>query len=169
VTSEFDSHGLIQPTGGAFVFRDRGGGVLDQRAFGRFRQVALFVGVGDAMPHDLIPAGAEAFGDVGTFVIDRGVHLRFDRDAEFVHHVEQAPDADAVSVVAPGIDGMAQRLVRRRDGRTLAVAEAESLDIEGHIDGETLAAGPGIIRPLGDVGIVVTTVVAQHCQLPVIK
>jgi len=36
-------------------------------------------------------------------------------------------------------------LVRRCDGRALALAEAEGLDVEGDVDGEPASAGPGIV------------------------
>ena len=47
---------------------------------------------------------------------------------------------------------MAVRLVRRRDGRALALAEAESLDVDRDIDGETGPVRPVVDRAGGDVG-----------------
>src|SRR5271170_2728291 len=68
------------------------------------------------------------------------------------------PQADAVAVIAPGIVAMA---LRRRGTRRVAAepgAEGEMLDVVVEGNGEPLAPGPLIWRPLVDRDIVVAAV-----------
>ena len=64
---------------------------------------------------------------------------------KFVVQVEQAPDTNAIAVVAPAEDAVALRLVRRRDGRALADAVAERLDVERQVDGQPAPARPRVV------------------------
>ncbi|MFM9968610.1 MAG: hypothetical protein ACKVQK_09460 [Burkholderiales bacterium] len=118
------------------------------------------------MAKDLIAALAQFLRDVRRHVVDRGVHLRFDGDTQFIEHLEQAPHANTVAIVAPSENRVARCLVRRGNRRALARTKAESLDVERNVDGEPLAARPGIIRALGDIGVGITAVGAQHLNAP---
>ena len=89
----------------------------------------------------------------GAVLVDGDVHLRLHGQAQLVEELEHAPDAHAIAVVAPAIDAVALRLVRRGDGRALADAVAERLDVDGDVDGQTAAAGPGIVGPRDDARV----------------
>ena len=146
----------------ALVLLDGRGHALDQGALIGLVEMVLFVRVGLAMAKKLVAPRAQLLGDVGRHLVDRRVHLRLDRDVERVEHFEQAPHADPVAVVAPRKDRMALRLIGRRDRRALALAEGERLDVERDINRETLAIGPVVIGPRGNVGILVAAMCRQH-------
>ena len=69
------------------------------------------------------PRSPERLRNVGAVLVDGEVHLGFDRDIESIEQLKQAPDADPIAVVAPREDAVAVGLVRRGDGRALALAE----------------------------------------------
>src|SRR5271170_3890375 len=77
------------------------------------------------------------------------------RQGELVEQVEVIPQTDAVAVIAPRIVAVALR--RRRPGRITAEPgpEREMLDVVVKGDGEPLALGPVVLRPLGDRDVVV--------------
>src|SRR5262249_38074635 len=76
--------------------------------------------------------------------------------------LEEPPDADAVAVVAPAVDAVALRLVGRRDGGALADAEAERLDVDGHVDGEAPAPRPRVVGARPDARVAIAAVVGEH-------
>src|SRR5262249_53752900 len=94
-------------------------------------------------------------------VEDHRVPVVGERTGEFVEEVENAPDADAVAVVAPRV--IALRLRCRAAGRigAEAGAEGEVLDIVAEIDGEPLAAGPRVVLAAIDWHVVVAVVGRQ--------
>src|SRR5262245_65925268 len=114
------------------------------------------------MAEDLVAASPEARRDIGGRFIDLGVHLGLGGKAQLVEQLEEAPDAHTIAVVAPAVDAVALGLVGRGDGRPLAHAEAEGLDVEGQVDGEATPAGPGVVGPPGDVRVLVASVRGQH-------
>src|SRR5207245_1701613 len=109
---------------GSFVLLDRRRDVRDQIALGVLAQVALLLGIGDAVAENLVAPLAQPRRDVGAVLVDGYVHLRFQRKVELVGQLEESPDADAVAVVAPTEDAVALRLVGRSDRRALAHAPA---------------------------------------------
>ena len=141
------------------------GDLGDKRGLGCLVEVFLHIRVGDAVAQDLVAALPESLRNVGAVLVDAEIHLGFDRDVEGVEQLEQAPDADPIAVIAPREDAVAVRLVRRRDGRALALAEAELLYVDGDIDGKTSPVRPVVDRAGGDVGIGITTVCANHDNL----
>src|SRR5262249_10636502 len=150
----------------ALVALDGGGDAADQLALQLLAQVPLLLGVGDAVAEDLVAARAQPGRDVRALVVHRGVHLRLDGEAELVEQLEQPPHADAVAVVAPAVHAVARRLVGRRDGRALADAEAERLDVHRHVDGEAAAARPRVVGPRDDAGVAVAVVSGKHAGPP---
>src|SRR3954468_1172787 len=83
------------------------------------------------------------------------------RQLQFVHHIENAPDADAQTVVAPAkIANVGLRAGRRR-GMAKAFAKTEMLDIQRAIKSNALAARPREVLPLGDGRIGVAIVLLQ--------
>ena len=146
----------------ALVALDGGGDAGDQVALVALAEMPLLVGVGGAVAEDLVAARAQALGDVGRRLVDLGVHLRLGGQAELVEQVEDAPDADAIAVVAPAVDAVALGLVGRGDGRALADPEAEGLDVEGQVDGEPAPARPGVVGSPRDVRVLVASVRGQH-------
>src|SRR6266446_3386043 len=102
------------------------------------------------------------FRSVRRGLVDLEVHLRFHGQVQLVEEVEQAPDADAVAVVAPAVDARAHRLVGRRDGHALADPEAERLDVDGNVHGQPRAVRPRVVRALRDAGVVVASVGGQR-------
>ena len=141
------------------------GDLGDQRGLGCLVEVLLHVRVGDPVTQDLVAALPEGLRNVGAMLVDAEIHLGFDGHVEGVEQLEQAPDADPIAVIAPREDAVAVRLVRRRDGRALALAEAELLDVDRDVDGETGPVRPVVDRAGGDVGIGITTVGANHDDL----
>src|SRR5262245_7400902 len=146
----------------ALVLFDGRGDTRDQCALAVLGQVPLLLGVGDAVPEDLVTATPESRGDVGTLIVDGDVHLRLGREPERVEQIEHAPDADAVAVVPPAEDAVALRLVWWRDGRSLAHAEAEGLDVDGDIDSQPAAARPRVVGPRNDTGVAIAAMSRQH-------
>ena len=90
-----------------------------------------------------------------TAEFDSGIELRLGRQRVLVERVHQAPKADPIAVVAPGIDVVADGLVRRRDRRAFARAVAKHLDIVGNIDSEPCAVRPFVsgAQGQGRIGI----------------
>ena len=140
--------------------------MLDEVTLGGLVEVPLLLGIGDAVAQDLVAALAEPHGDVRAVLVDGDVHLRLHGQVQLVEELEHAPDAHAIAVVAPAIDAVALGLVRRGDGRALADAVAERLDIDGDVDGQAAAAGPGIVGTRHDARVTVAAVSWQHAGPP---
>ena len=100
--------------------------------------------------------------DVRIVVADAAVEQDGCRQLELVQDLEQAPVADPVTVVAPG--EIARRLLAAAD-RVHAEpgAEREMLDVERDVEGEPLASGPSVVRPLDDRRIGIAGM-ARKCQ-----
>jgi len=135
------------------VALDGRGHPRDQLALHLLAQVPLLLGIGDAVAQDLVAALAQPGRDVRASFVDGRVHLSLGGDVELVEQIEEAPDAHAVAVVAPAIDAVAESLVRRGDGRALADAIAERLDVHRDVDGEPSAAGPRVVGPRDDARV----------------
>src|SRR6266571_698214 len=125
-------------------------------SFRRLADKALLVGlphlaeilrVGAAVSDDLIASRADAREDLRRVVVEQAVRIVSERQLQLLGEVEQAPDADAVAVVAPGIVSL--RLGLARLGVVVPEPRAE---------GEALALRPGIVLALGDGNVVVARV-----------
>src|SRR5258707_4679711 len=79
------------------------------------------------MRYDLVAALADRRHDLRRVVVDQAVGVVRRRQAQLVEQLEQAPDADAAAVVAPGIVAVRLRLARVR--RVLAHAGGASATI----------------------------------------
>jgi hypothetical protein len=64
---------------------------------------------------------------------------------QLVEKVEQAPDADAVAVVAPGVVAVRLRLAGLRRVVAESGAKSEPLDVGREDESEPLAARPAVI------------------------
>src|SRR5215210_3563821 len=81
---------------------DRFGHFADQRALAGLVEVILVLGVGPAVPDDLIAARTECRDDFRAVVIDLAVEQKRYRHLKLIEEPDQPPDADAVAVFAPG-------------------------------------------------------------------
>ena len=144
--------------------RDDGGGFGDQGGFGLRVQHALAFGIGAAVAHHLVAAGAEGGHELRRVGIHGAVGEHADGQAQPLEHLEHAPGAHPVAVVAPGV---VEDVGRGAAGGKLGpqpLAEGEMLQVQPEIDGEPLAPGPGIIGPPGDGRIVVAAMAGQAAQ-----
>ncbi len=124
----------------------------DQPALVLLPQHILALGIGAAVADIFVAPPVQPLDDVGTGFEHRRVDVMGARQGELVEQVEVMPKTDAVAVIAPRIVAMA--LGRRRPGRITAEpgAEREMLDVVVEGDGEPLALGPVVLRPLGGSG-----------------
>ena len=137
------------------------GRVRDHCGLGRFIHVGLALGVRIAVADDFVATLANARGDLRHLFTDRRIEQMAHRQLQFVHHIENAPDADAQTVVAPAeIANIGLRAGRRRR-MAEAFAKAEMLDIKRAIEGDALAVRPREVLPLGDRRIGVAIVFLQ--------
>src|SRR5687767_6533038 len=84
------------------------------------------------------------------------------RKLELVEQLEQAPHADAVAVVAPGVVAMGLRLAGFRRVVSQAGAESEPFDVGGEEEGEALAARPAVVFAFREWNEVVAGVLRQQ-------
>src|SRR5258706_85905 len=134
----------------------------DQALLVRFPKAAQVLGVGAAVRHDLVAAGADSREDLRRVVVEQAVGVVRERQLQFVGKVEEAPDPHAVAVVAPGIVALRLRLAALRVVVSEACAEGEALDVGGEAEREALAARPGIVFPLRDRRVVVARMPRQE-------
>ena len=127
------------------------------------------LGVGAAVIADIVTALFDAGDDVRIILAYQAVEKDGGRQLQFLEQAEDAPDADAQSVIAPRIVALRLRTVGAQI-RIVAAArhEREVLDIERHVKGKPLALGPSVIAPLLDRRIVITIMYWQleHCPTP---
>ena len=170
--------GLLQQVGGDVALR--GGGahptlrrpalaaddllrhVVDQPPFVELPEIALALGVGAAVTDDLVAALADAVADLRVVLVEQRIDVVCRRQLELLEQVEQAPDADSVAVVAPGIIALLLRLALLGRIPAGALAIGVDLDIGGDAERQPLAAGPGIVLALADDRIVVAIVLGQR-------
>src|SRR5262245_6373093 len=120
------------------------------------------------MADDLVAARADAVADLWMVLVEQRVDVVGSGQLELLEQVEQAPDADAVAVVAPGVVALLLRLALLRGIPAGALAIGVDLDVGGHAERQALAAGPGIVLALADDRIVVAVVLGerQHQRSP---
>ena len=140
-------------------FRQRGGGLVDQRAFGRFSERALPLRIGAAVADDL------GLGEGAQRLRRLLYHCRIGderhRQAEFAGEIGEAEHADPVAIVAPGvIEHVGLRSARRKLGAE-AFAEGEPFEIEADIDGKPLALRPVVDRARGDRRVRIAAVAGE--------
>jgi len=143
------------------AFGERPGRVRDHGGLGRFVHVGLTFGIGIAVADDFVAAPADALCDLRHFLADRRVDEMAHRPPQFVHHVEDAPDADAQAVVAPAVVAHVGLGAERRRRMAETFAEAEVFDVQRTIEGQALAARPGEVPALDDRRIAVAVVFSQ--------
>ena len=99
------------------------------------------LGIGAAVADHVVAARFDLVDDLRIVVADRAVEQDGGRQLELVENLEQAPVADAVAVVAPGIVARGLLAAAHRVHAD-AGAEREMLDVERDVEGEPLAARP---------------------------
>jgi hypothetical protein len=82
------------------------------------------------------------FGYLGHHLAGGRIDQVGHRQAQRVHHVENAPDADPQAVVAPAVVPGVRRRSEGCRRMTETFAEAEVLDVEGDVKGKFLSARP---------------------------
>jgi hypothetical protein len=70
------------------VARDGLGHSTNVFGFRSFIEMALLFGIGDAVPEDFVATCAQFLRDIWTVFIDGRIHLRLDRNVEFVEQLE---------------------------------------------------------------------------------
>src|SRR5260221_12731853 len=144
---------------------------LARDGLGDFAQDALLIGlpqppqvlgVAAAMPHDLVAALADRRHDLRRVVVHQAVGVVRRRQAQLVEQLEQAPDADAVAIVAPGIVAVRLRLAGLGRVMAEAGAEGEPFHAAREDEGKALAIWPTLVGPLGKRYIVVAVVLRQQ-------
>src|SRR5262245_32201582 len=139
------------------------GRVLDQPSLVGFPQAALAFGVGAPVTDDVVTASPNALEDFRMMLVDQAVDDTRAGQFELVEQVEQAPDADAIAVVAPSEIALVRRLARHDRIRSHSCAEGEDLDIRSDPERQALAARPGIVRATIDWRIRIPVVLRDHC------
>ena len=155
-------HGAIQPPGGLPSWRR----IVSVTSWMSARSSSSHAGVGSlrvgaAVGDDLVAARAHRRHHLRAVIIDGGVDQMIAGELELVEQLEQPPHADAVAVIAPTVVAVVGRRGLRGDEMPEALPEGEMLDVQGDVNGEALALGPGIIRPLGDGRVIVASVRRQ--------
>ena len=77
--------------------------LADDAFFVGFPKAAQVFGIGAAVGDDLVAPRADSREDLRRVIIEQAVGVVRERQLQLFGEVEQAPDADAVSVVAPGV------------------------------------------------------------------
>ena len=124
--------------------------VLEEAPLVGLPHAAMPLGIGAAVPDELVAARLQRIDDLRRVVEHRGVDQVRGRQVQFVEQLEAAPHAHAVAVVAPRKGARIGRRVGDGEQMALACAEGEMLDVEAEIDRESLAARPGVVRAFGD-------------------
>ena len=146
----------------ALVAGEGVGHVLDRARFIRFPlEVVQILGIGAAMGDDFVVAAADGVENLRRFFIQPAIGVMRGGQFHFVEHIEKAPDADAVAVVAPRIIAMGLRLAVLGVVVAAPLAERETFDIGRQTECETLATGPVVVLALGDRRVIVAPVVRQ--------
>src|SRR6202042_204151 len=116
--------------------------VVDEAPLVELPEVALALGIGTPMPDHLVAALADAVADLGMIFVEQRIDVVRRRNLEVFEEVEQAPDADTVAVVPPGVVALLLRLALLGGVPAGAFAVGVDLDVGRHADGKPLAAGP---------------------------
>src|SRR5262249_13985731 len=120
-----------------------------------------------AVAEHVVAARFDLLDDLRIVVADAAVEQDGGRQLQLVENFEQPPVSDAIAVVAPSevARGLLAGVVRVHPDPG---AEREMLDVEGDVERELLAAGPGIVRPLDDRRIVIAGMARklQHRSSP---
>lgn len=118
-----------------------GRGLRDQGALLGFVPVALALGIGAAMPDDLIAAGPERLDEAGAIRVEAAVDEDARGQIQGVQGVLDPPGADPVAPVAPSVVEDVRLRPAGCEFGAEAAAEIEALEVEREIDGEPLAPG----------------------------
>ena len=125
-------------------------------------QAAQVLRVAACVRNDLVAAPADGVGDLRRVLVDQAVRAVPGGELELVQQVEQAPDADPIAVVAPGIIAVRLRLAGLRRVVAEARAEGEPLDVGGDGEREPPALGPCVVAPRRQGRIVIAVVLRQQ-------
>ena len=122
------------------------------------RQMALPLGVGAAMAHDLVAARAAGRDQPRRIVVHRAVDQRRQRQAERIERVQHVPGADTVAVITPRkIENVGLRSAGRQF-RTQSLTIREMLQVEREIDREPTASRPGVVGAAAQRDVVIAVV-----------
>jgi hypothetical protein len=110
------------------------------------------------------PVAAHAgLDDPRVLLDDQRVHERARPDAVPVEDVGGAPDADAGAVVAPAVvEGVGQEVGGAGPDARRRLPDEEVLDVQAHVDGDLLPAGPGERGTVDDRAVGVGHGVSRH-------
>jgi hypothetical protein len=101
------------------------------------------VAVRDEFVAARVPGGDQS----RTVIVEDAVEDHAGGKRQCIEHLEAAPGADAVAVLAPCMVEHVRLRRHRADASSLAFAEREVLQVEAEVDGEPGAVGPAVVRP----------------------
>ena len=140
------------PSGGPHpdIFLDDRRAFLDRARLVLLPHRAEQLGIGAPVAKNVVTARFDLLNEVRVVVADAAVEQDRRGQLELVEHLEQAPVADAVAVIAPG--EVARGLLPAAVGgiHPQPGTEGEMLDIERHVERQALAPRPLIARPFDD-------------------
>ncbi len=146
----------------AFMALDRLSHLAQQPLLVGLPHPAQVLGVGAAVRDHFVAALADRRHHLRRVVVDERVGVVRGRQLQLVEEVEQAPDADAVAVVAPGVVAVRLRLAGLRRVVAEPGAEGKPLDVGGEDEGEALSARPAVVLPFDQRDKIIAAVLRQQ-------
>src|SRR5262249_6884672 len=128
----------------------------------RLRKTLEVLCVGAAVGDDLVAALADRVHDLRRVPVEQAVAVVPGRQLQLVEQLEQAPDADAVAIVPPGVVAVGLRLTGLRRVVPEPGAEGEPFDVGRDRERETRAARPAVVLALGQGNVVVAIVLRER-------
>src|SRR3989338_6366865 len=92
-----------------------------------------------------------------------------ERHGKLIGEIKEAPDADAIAVIAPRVIALGLRFAMLCIVVTAPLAERMHRDVGGQAERKALPARPGIVLALGQRRILVSIVARKHGSFSVCK
>ena len=140
--------------------------IVDHRPLVIDRQFALRLGIAAAMRGDLVAPVAARLGQAGAAIEHLGIEERGGLQLQPVEQVEQAPRADPIAIIAPGIVHDVRLGLRRGQLGPEPAVKVEHLVVDAEIDGEPAPARPVIDGAIDDGAIAVSVVIGLAHATP---
>jgi hypothetical protein len=145
----------------AGVLRQSCGALVDETGFVLFPQLVLAFRVGAAMPDVLVAPLVEAFDDFGASVQRRRINIVRAGQLIFIQKIEITPNANTITIVAPGEVALRLRRVRRRAVAAETSLERKMLDIIAESECKPCAIWPRVLRSFVDRAVLVALMLGK--------